>query len=125
MALQLGALRDALLDAGASEAKAALAAEELAGYENRFDGVERRLDQVAGRLDQVEQRLDHVEQRLDRVERKVDELRSEMNERFAGLRGEMDLRFAEVAGRLTRVEWMMGTLIVLVLGVLGRLLFIH
>ncbi len=35
MALQLGALRDALLDAGASEAKAALAAEELAGYETR------------------------------------------------------------------------------------------
>jgi tetrahydromethanopterin S-methyltransferase subunit G len=118
MALQLGALRDALLDAGASEAKAALAAEELAGYENRFDGVERRLDQV-------EQRLDRVDQRLDQVEHKVDGLRSEMNERFTSLRGDIDVRFAEVTGRLTRMEWMMGTLIVLVLGVLGRLLFIH
>jgi len=104
MALQLGALRDALLDAGASETKAALAAEELAGYENRFDRVERRLDQV---------------------ERKVDGLRGEMNERFASLRGEMNARFAEQGGRLVRMEWMMGTLIVLVLGVLGRLLFIH
>ena len=125
MALQLGALRDALLDAGASEAKAALAAEELAGYENRFDGVERRLDQVEQRLDRVDQRLDQVDQRLDQVEHKVDGLRSEMNERFTSLRGDIDVRFAEVTGRLTRMEWMMGTLIVLVLGVLGRLLFIH
>jgi len=73
--------------------KAALAAEELAGYENRFDGVERRLVQVG---------------------RKVD-----------GLRGEMNARFAEQGGRLGRMDWMMRTLIVLVLGVLGRLLFIH
>jgi hypothetical protein len=36
MALQLGALRDALLSAGAPEAKANAAAEELAGYENQF-----------------------------------------------------------------------------------------
>jgi len=33
MALQLGALREALLDAGASPDKAAKAAEELAGYD--------------------------------------------------------------------------------------------
>jgi hypothetical protein len=33
MALQLGALRDALIDAGASPEKAKAAAEELAGYE--------------------------------------------------------------------------------------------
>jgi hypothetical protein len=32
--LQLGALRDALIDAGASPEKADRAAEELAGYEN-------------------------------------------------------------------------------------------
>lgn len=36
MALQLGALRDALLEAGAAEGKAAAAAEEVAGYENRL-----------------------------------------------------------------------------------------
>ena len=33
MALQLGALRDALLDAGATPAKADKASEELAGYD--------------------------------------------------------------------------------------------
>jgi hypothetical protein len=36
MALQLGALRDALIDAGAKPEKADKAAEELAGYENRL-----------------------------------------------------------------------------------------
>lgn len=43
MALQLGALRAALLDAGASPATADRAAEELAGYENRLAGMDTRL----------------------------------------------------------------------------------
>ena len=43
MALQLGALRDALLDAGANPAKADKAAEEVAAYENRMATVESRL----------------------------------------------------------------------------------
>ena len=43
MALQLGALRDALEDAGADPAKARAAAEELAGYENRLASMDTRL----------------------------------------------------------------------------------
>lgn len=43
MALQLGALRNALIDAGASQDKADKAAEELAGYENRLSSIETRL----------------------------------------------------------------------------------
>ena len=43
MALQLGALRDALIDAGAKPEKADRAAEELAAYENRLAGIETRL----------------------------------------------------------------------------------
>ena len=39
MALQLGALRDALIEAGASAEKAAKAAEEIA-YENRLAKIE-------------------------------------------------------------------------------------
>ncbi len=73
-------------------------------YENRFDGIERRLDQIHQKIDT-----------------RVDGLRNDMDARFA----EMDARFAELAGRLNRTDWMMGTLIVLVLGVLGRLLFLH
>ena len=40
MALQLGALRDALIDAGAKPEKAEKAAEELAGYDNRLTRIE-------------------------------------------------------------------------------------
>lgn len=43
MALQLGALREALAEAGASPEKAAKASEELAGYENRLSSIELRL----------------------------------------------------------------------------------
>jgi hypothetical protein len=48
MALQLGALRDALIEAGASVEKAEKAAEELAAYENRFAGFEGRLVALLG-----------------------------------------------------------------------------
>jgi hypothetical protein len=40
MALQLGALRDALISAGVSDDKANKAAEEAAGYENRLAKIE-------------------------------------------------------------------------------------
>ena len=43
MALQLGALRDALLSAGSDPQKAADAAAEAAGYENRLGAIETRL----------------------------------------------------------------------------------
>ncbi len=43
MALQLGALRDALIEAGATAGKADKAAEELAGYDNRLAALDTRL----------------------------------------------------------------------------------
>jgi hypothetical protein len=43
MTLQLGALRDALIEAGASAEKAGKAAEELAGYENQLAKIESTL----------------------------------------------------------------------------------
>lgn len=43
MALQLGALREALVEAGASPEKAARAAEEVAGYESRLANIETRI----------------------------------------------------------------------------------
>lgn len=39
MALELGALRDALIEAGASPEKARKAAEELAGYDREFADI--------------------------------------------------------------------------------------
>lgn len=43
MALQLGALRDALIDAGAKAEKADKAAEEIAGYESRLATIDTKL----------------------------------------------------------------------------------
>ena len=43
MALQLGAMRDALMDAGSTVDKANKAAEEVAGYESRLASIDTRL----------------------------------------------------------------------------------
>ena len=50
MALQLGALREALVEAGASPEKAAKAAEEVASYENRLANIETKLVALDGRV---------------------------------------------------------------------------
>jgi hypothetical protein len=64
VALQLGALRDALIDAGATPDKAERVAEELATYENRFAGLDSRLVSIDGRLDRMDGRLDGMDGRL-------------------------------------------------------------
>jgi hypothetical protein len=91
MALQLGALRDALLEAGATPDKATKAAEEAAGYENRLAAIDAKLtialwagglilaallaSQAAlwiglGKLDagmaQIGAQLSHIEQQVQR-----------------------------------------------------------
>jgi hypothetical protein len=43
MALRLGSLQDALLDAGASPEKALRAAEEAAGYETRWSSLDTKV----------------------------------------------------------------------------------
>jgi hypothetical protein len=50
MALQLGALRAALIEAGASSEKAEAAAEEVASYENRLSGIEIKLVRLDGKV---------------------------------------------------------------------------
>ena len=50
MALQLGALREALIEGGTSPEKAGAAAEEVASYENRLAGVETKLVTLDGKV---------------------------------------------------------------------------
>jgi hypothetical protein len=76
MALMSSERYDALLEAGASEAKARKAAEAVAAYDNRFTILE----------------------------------------------GKIDTLRAEVKGEMAWTRWLMGTNIVLTLGVLWRLL---
>lgn len=47
MAMQLGALRDALIDAGASDDNAREAAEEAAGYDSRLAAIDTRFALLA------------------------------------------------------------------------------
>ena len=51
MALQLGNLRDALREAGASEDSARSAAEEVAAYENRLVAIERQIGELRAYVD--------------------------------------------------------------------------
>jgi hypothetical protein len=93
MALQLGALREALLDAGAQPAKAERAAEEVAGYETRFGGIEARLGRIEGRLDGMDARL-----------------------------GGMDAKMSGMDSRLGLMTWVIGINMALTLAVLAKLI---
>ena len=71
-------LYDALIEAGASEAKARAAAEALAAHDQqfaslkvRFDHTDARLGQIDAGLDKLEARADGVEHRLVVVERRL------------------------------------------------------
>ncbi len=57
MALMLSSLYDALLDAGASEAKARQAAEEAAAYETRLVTLDAKLDRLATKVDLLDGNL--------------------------------------------------------------------
>ena len=108
MALQLGALRDALIEAQVSPEKAAAAAEEVAGYENRLTklttmvqamiaigmlllasqaGVWVGIGKVNGtviatnaRVDQVSTRVDQVSTRVDQVSTRLDQVSTRLDQ---------------------------------------------
>lgn len=100
MALQLGALRDALIDAGARPEMAGKAAEELAAYDHQFEVLRAEMREGFA---------------------KVREDFAKVDARF----GQIEVQFARIDERFTRVYWTMGVLIVMQAAVLGRLLFIH
>jgi len=99
MALQLGALRDALIEAGASDARAQRAAEELAGYEREFAGI--RGDMQLGFA-------------------KVDQQFAKVDQQFA----KVDQQFAVVRGDINLLRWMAWANFALTLAVFVKL-FIH
>ena len=74
-------LYDALLEAGASEAKARAAARAMADFDKRFTVIETQI---------------------------------------AGLRAEVDKRFAVVDGTLRLHNWMLGTIIVMLIALLFK-----
>jgi len=113
MVLQLGALREALLEAGATPAAANKAAEELAGYDREFVSIHTELGKLRNEMDVgfVSVRSDMAAE-FASVRREVDNgfasVRSEMASEFASVRSEMASEFAsvrsEMASKFTSVR---------------------
>jgi hypothetical protein len=89
MALQLGALRNALLEAGVKQETADKAAEEVAGYEREFNGL--RTD-MAREFNSV---------RFE-ITREFNAVRSEMAHEFNAVRTEMAQGFSSVRADMAR-----------------------
>jgi hypothetical protein len=60
MSLALMEVYDALLEAGASEAKARLAAEAVAAYENRLVSIETKLDRLQTKVEGLDTLITHT-----------------------------------------------------------------
>ena len=132
-------LYDALIEAGASEAKAKAAARAVADYEKRFGGIERELASLRSdfRTELTEFRSE-VGRNFAEVNRQFTEFRSDMERKFLEFRSDMDKQFAgvdkqfagvdrqfaesrayvekeftDIRGTLKLHNWMMGTTIAL------------
>ncbi len=109
-------MHDALVSAGAGEAKARRAAEQAADHEQGFDRLERRLDAMQSglgrRLDVVqsglEQRIDVVQSGL---ERRIDAVQSGLEQRIGAVHSNLDKKIVEQGGRLLLLQWMFGLLV--------------
>ena len=73
--------------------------------EERF---EQRFEQVDQRFEQVDKRFEQVERRFERVEQRVDDLQTAMH---------------QMKGDIRLLRWMGGTILVIQLGILVKLLF--
>src|SRR5213594_1782956 len=125
-------LYDALIEAGASEAKAKAAARAIADYEKRFGGIE---GEVASLRSDFRTKLTEFRTEVGRnfaevnrqftefrsdVEGKFLEFRSDMDKQFAGVdrqfaesRAYVEKEFTDISGTLKLHNWMMGTTIAL------------
>lgn len=121
MALQLGALGDALIDAGAKPELAEKAAEELAGYENRFDRLDREMER---RFNGVDLRFEAVEREMGRrfngVDLRFETVERELDRRFAA----MDRRNDELGADARLLRWMVGFVLAFQVAMFIKL-FVH
>src|SRR5213594_1190649 len=96
-------LYDALIEAGASEAKAKAAARAIADYEKRFGGIE---GEVASLRSDVRTELTEFRTEVGRNFAEVDR-------QFAESRAYVEKEFTDISGTLKLHNWMMGTTIAL------------
>ena len=98
-------LYDALIEAGASEAKAKAAARAVADYEKRFGGIERELASLRSdfRTELTEFRSE-VGRNFAEVNRQFTEFRSDMERKFLEFRSDTDKQFAGVDKQFASVD---------------------
>src|SRR3990172_7333094 len=82
----------------------AMNSERLDRVEGRFDSVEGKIVRVEGRLDGVDGKLVRVEGKLDRIDGELTSFRAEVRHEFAEVRSAIKLSYAELDGRLTKLE---------------------
>jgi hypothetical protein len=118
MVLQLGALRDALLDAGARPEKADKAAEELAGYEREFAAVRGDIAGVRSDL-----RTAITDARSD-LRTAITDVRSDLRTAIADVRSDLRTAIADVQADIRLLKWGQATTFGGVAAILLKL-FIH
>jgi len=98
-------LYDALIEAGASEAKAKAAARAIADYEKRFGGIERELASLRSefRTELTEFRSE-VGRNFAEVNRQFTEIRSDVERKFLEFRSDIDKQFAGVDKQFAGVD---------------------
>ena len=98
-------LYDALIEAGASEAKAKAAARAIADYEKRFGGIERELASLRSdfRTELTEFRSE-VGRNFAEVNRQFTEIRSDVEGKFLQCRSDIDKQFAGVDKQFAGVD---------------------
>ena len=98
-------LYDALIEAGASEAKAKAAARAIADYEKRFGGIERELASLRSdfRTELTEFRSE-VGRNFAEVNRQFTEFRSDVERKFLEFRSDTDKQFAGVDKQFASVD---------------------
>jgi len=98
-------LYDALIEAGASEAKAKAAARAIADYEKRFGGIERELASLRSefRTELTEFRSE-VGRNFAEVNRQFTEIRSDVERKFLQFRSDIDKQFAGVDKQFASVD---------------------
>ena len=92
-------LYDALIEAGASEAKARAASRAIADMEGNFTGIRNDLSALDQKISLF---------RSD-AGREMSEFRSDVDRRFSELRSYVDQRFTQVDGTLRLHNWMLAT----------------
>jgi hypothetical protein len=118
MALQLGALRNALLEAGASPDTADKASEEVAGYEREFTAIRIQMDRgfAALRAEMADMR---AELRAENAE-----MRTELRAENADMRAELRAENAGIRADIKMLKWAQGVNFAIGFAILVKL-FIH